>query len=126
MSKTKTGIADNSVQASVLLLNKLTFDDLWKCQIKRSLASWKAEYTGTVVQPFLNCFQDLLDRSKCKAIEGHPSLLFAHKTDIRKLSLDRPSMTSIVNTTRSSCAVDFEFKTGMVFWSDVMEEKIYK
>ena len=53
-------------------------------------------------------------------------LLFAHKTDIRKLSLDRPSMTPIVNNTRSSCAVDYDFKTGMVFWSDVMEEKIYK
>ena len=59
-------------------------------------------------------------------MEGHPSLLFAHKTDIRKLSLDRPSMTPIVNNTRSSCAVDYDFKTGMVFWSDVMEEKIYK
>jgi len=70
--------------------------------------------------------KDLHNKSQCKAMEGHPSLLFAHKTDIRKLSLDRPSMTSIVNNTRSSCAVDYDFKTGMVFWSDVMEEKIYK
>jgi len=70
--------------------------------------------------------KDPQDGTSCKAREGHPSLLFAHKTDIRKLSLDRPSMTPIVNNTRSSCAVDFNFKTGMVFWSDVMEEKIYK
>ena len=69
--------------------------------------------------------KDPQDKTKCKAEEGHPSLLFAHKTDIRKLSLDRHSMTSIVNTTRSSCAVDYDFKTGLVFWSDVMEEKIY-
>ena len=34
-------------------------------------------------------------------------------------------MTSIVNSTRSSCALDYVFKTGMIFWSDVMEEKIY-
>ena len=27
---------------------------------------------------------------------------------------------------RSSCAVDFHFKTGMVLWSDVREERIYK
>ena len=40
------------------------------------------------------------DPHKCKAREGHPSLLFAHKSDIRKLSLDRPSMTAIVNNTR--------------------------
>ena len=70
--------------------------------------------------------QDPKDRSRCKAREGQPSLLFAHKTDIRKLSLDRHSITPIVNNTRSSCAVDFYFKTGMVFWSDVVEEKIYK
>ena len=27
---------------------------------------------------------------------------------------------------RSSCAVDFHFKTGMVLWSDVREARIYK
>ena len=54
--------------------------------------------------------QDPVDATRCKAGEGHPSLLFAHKTDIRKLSLDRPSITAIVNNTRSACAVDFHFK----------------
>ena len=44
--------------------------------------------------------QDPHDSSQCKAREGHPSLLFAHKSDVRKLSLDRPSMTAIVNNTR--------------------------
>ena len=44
--------------------------------------------------------QDPHDASQCKAREGHPSLLFAHKSDVRKLSLDRPSMTAIVNNTR--------------------------
>ena len=69
--------------------------------------------------------QDPRAPDRCKATEGHPSLLFAHKTDIRKLSLDRPAMTPLVNNTRSSCALDFHFKTGMMFWSDVMEESIY-
>ena len=50
------------------------------------------------------CVQDYVvdphDAAQCKARDGHPSLLFAHKTDIRKLSLDRPSMTAIVNNTR--------------------------
>lgn len=34
-------------------------------------------------------------------------------------------MTAIVNSTRSSCGLDFHFKTGMVFWSDVTEEAIF-
>ena len=43
---------------------------------------------------------DPQDKSQCKPSEGHPSILFAHKSDVRKLSLDRPSMTAIVNNTR--------------------------
>ena len=38
----------------------------------------------------------------------------------------RFDLTTIVNGTRSSCAVDYVFKTGMVFWSDVMTQKLYK
>ncbi|XP_059098508.1 very low-density lipoprotein receptor-like isoform X2 [Tigriopus californicus] len=71
--------------------------------------------------------RDPMDKTRCRAAEGHPSLLFAHKSDIRKISLDRGgAMSSIVNETRSSCAVDYVFKTGMIFWSDVMTQKIYK
>ena len=85
---------------------------------------------STLSGPRCECVQgyeeDPGDSSQCKAREGHPSLIFAHKSDVRKLSLDRPSMTAIVNSTRSSCAVDYHFKTGMIFWSDIREEKIYK
>ena len=62
-----------------------------------------------------------------RAGEAHPSLLFAHKHDIRKVALNRNfDMVTIVNETRSSCAIDFDFRTGMIFWSDVMTQKIYK
>jgi len=63
---------------------------------------------------------------RCKARDGRPSLIFAHKTDMRKIHLDRLNMEPILNTsTRSSCALDYDFKSGTLFWSDVMEEKIY-
>ena len=42
------------------------------------------------------------------------------------ISLDRKMMTPVINSTRSACAVDYHFKTGKIFWSDVMEEKIYR
>lgn len=35
-------------------------------------------------------------------------------------------MTSIVNDTRSATALDYVFRTGMIFWSDVTEQRIYK
>ncbi|XP_019865728.1 very low-density lipoprotein receptor isoform X2 [Aethina tumida] len=70
--------------------------------------------------------RDPRDLTKCKAIEGHASLLFARKRDIRKISLDHHEMTSIVNETNSATALDFVFRTGMIFWSDVTDKKIYK
>lgn len=70
--------------------------------------------------------RDPRDRTRCKATEGHASLLFARRHDIRKISLDRREMTSIVNDTKSATALDFVFRTGMIFWSDVSEQKIFK
>ena len=77
--------------------------------------------------PDLQSLSRVLNEFIYRAIEGHASLLFAHKTDIRKIDLDRHnSMVSIVNDTRSSCAIDYNFRTGMIYWSDVMTQKIYK
>ncbi|XP_017052491.1 very low-density lipoprotein receptor isoform X1 [Drosophila ficusphila] len=68
----------------------------------------------------------LSNHTRCKASEGHASLLLARRHDIRKISLDRPEMTSIVNSTKSATALDFVFRTGMIFWSDVTTKSIYK
>ena len=70
--------------------------------------------------------RDPRDHTRCKAMEGHASLLFAHRHDIRKISLDHHEMTAIVNDTKSATALDFVFRTGMIFWSDVSDQKIYK
>lgn len=70
--------------------------------------------------------KDPRNHSRCKATEGHASLLFARRHDIRKISLDHNEMTLIVNSTKTATALDFVFRTGMIFWSDVSEQKIYK
>lgn len=70
--------------------------------------------------------RDPRNLTRCKAAEGHASLLFARRHDIRKVALDRQEMTSIVNDTKMATALDFVFRTGMIFWSDVSEKKIYK
>lgn len=70
--------------------------------------------------------RDPRHHNKCKATEGHASLLFARRHDIRKIALDHNEMTSIVNNTKSATALDYVFRTGMIFWSDVTEQKIYK
>ncbi|KAK4316707.1 hypothetical protein Pmani_012155 [Petrolisthes manimaculis] len=70
--------------------------------------------------------RDPNNHRRCKAMEGHASLLFAHFTDIRKISLDHQEITAIVNTTKGATALDFVFKTGMIFWTDVKDKCIYK
>lgn len=70
--------------------------------------------------------RDPNDHTRCKATEGHASLLFARRYDIRKISLDHHEMTAIVNDTKSATALDFVFRTGMIFWSDFTEQKIFK
>ncbi|CAL8076182.1 unnamed protein product [Orchesella dallaii] len=70
--------------------------------------------------------RDPKDHTRCKAVEGHASLLFALRHDIRKISLDHLKMTQIVESTRSACALDYMFRTGMIFWSDGHDGKIYK
>lgn len=70
--------------------------------------------------------RDPRDLTRCKAAEGHASLLFTRRHDIRKVSLDHHDITAIVNDTKSATALDFVFRTGMIFWSDVSDKKIYK
>lgn len=69
---------------------------------------------------------DPKNHTKCKAIEGHASLLLARRHDIRKISLDHLEMTAIINETKSATALDYVFRTGMLFWSDVDTSCIYK
>ncbi|XP_054083519.1 very low-density lipoprotein receptor isoform X5 [Zeugodacus cucurbitae] len=70
--------------------------------------------------------RDPRNHTRCKATEGHASLLLARRHDIRKIALDHMEMTSIVNSTKSATALDFVFRTGMIFWSDVSTQSIYK
>ncbi|XP_062126111.1 low-density lipoprotein receptor-like isoform X5 [Drosophila sulfurigaster albostrigata] len=70
--------------------------------------------------------KDPSNHTRCKATEGHASLLLARRHDIRKIALDHMEITSIVNNTKSATALDFVFRTGMIFWSDVTTQSIYK
>jgi hypothetical protein len=110
------------------LMGNTTCIDVDECTIPGTCSQVCSNLEGGYKCECLSGYmKDPHDSTKCRAIEGHASLLFAHKTDIRKIDLDRHnSMVSIVNDTRSSCAIDYNFRTGMIYWSDVMTQKIYK
>ncbi|XP_042882453.1 low-density lipoprotein receptor-like isoform X1 [Penaeus japonicus] len=110
-----------------MLINSTQCEDINEClepghcsQVCINLkGSYKCECVGGYAR-------DPHNPQRCKAMEGHASLLFAHFSDIRKISLDHQEITAIVNETRGSTALDFVFKTGMIFWTDALDKCIYK
>ncbi|XP_014488136.1 PREDICTED: very low-density lipoprotein receptor-like isoform X2 [Dinoponera quadriceps] len=109
------------------LIDNRTCDDINECLEPGSCSQFcqneKGSFKCSCATGYL---KDPRNLTRCKAAEGHASLLFARRHDIRKVALDRQEMTAIVNNTKMATALDFVFRTGMIFWSDISEKKIYK
>ncbi|CAH1393480.1 unnamed protein product [Nezara viridula] len=109
------------------LIDNFTCDDINECEDPGSCSHTCVNEKGTFKCECQEGYlRDPHDRTRCKATEGHASLLFTRRHDIRKISLDHHEMTAIVNDTKSATALDFVFRTGMIFWSDSSEKKIFK
>lgn len=101
--------------------------DINECKIEGSCSQICINEKGTYKCECENGYlRDPQDHTRCKAMEGHASLLFSMQHNIRKISLDHHEMSAIINSTKSATAIDFVFRTGMIFWGDVSEKKIYK
>ncbi|XP_024884773.1 very low-density lipoprotein receptor-like isoform X3 [Temnothorax curvispinosus] len=114
-------------RAGYRLIDNRTCDDIDECLEPGSCSQFcqneKGSFKCSCATGYL---KDPRNLTRCKAAEGHASLLFARRHDIRKVALDRQEMTAIVNNTKMATALDFVFRTGMIFWSDISEKKIYK
>lgn len=113
--------------AGYRLIDNRTCDDIDECLEPGSCSQFclneKGSFKCSCAPGYL---KDPRNHTRCKAAEGHASLLFTRRHDIRKVALDRLEMTNIVKDTKMAAALDFVFRTGMIFWSDSSERKIYK
>ncbi|XP_037092270.1 very low-density lipoprotein receptor-like isoform X2 [Pollicipes pollicipes] len=104
-----------------------TCDDIDECQTPGSCSQTCINEKGSFKCECIEGYKrDPADHTFCKAVEVHASLLLTHGRDIRKVGLYQREMTSIVNKTRSASSVDYEFRTGLVYWSDFSDQRIYK
>nr|XP_036674490.1 very low-density lipoprotein receptor isoform X4 [Drosophila suzukii] len=110
-----------------LSLDKRNCQDINECDVPgRCSQICINEIGGFKCECEAGYMRDPKNHTRCKASEGHASLLLARRHDIRKIALDHMEMTSIVNSTKAATALDFVFRTGMIFWSDVTTQSIYK
>ncbi|KAF5288914.1 hypothetical protein FQA39_LY03793 [Lamprigera yunnana] len=109
------------------LIDKRTCIDINECDIPGSCSQICINVEGTFKCECQDGYTpDPLDVTRCIAEVGGALLLFANRKDVRQISLDNQIMTSIVNSTKSATALDFVFKTKTIFWSDAIDQKIYK
>lgn len=64
------------------------------------------------------------DRRTCKAIGELGFLIFANRQDIRRLLFDSSDYTEMVPEQRGAIALDYDFESGYIFWTDVIDENI--
>ena len=47
-------------------------------------------------------------------------LVFANRRDIRRIQLDSTSHQTVIPRQRAAIAIDFDFDTGFIYWTDVV------
>ncbi|KAL1116301.1 hypothetical protein AAG570_005796, partial [Ranatra chinensis] len=82
---------------------------------------------NTIGSYVCGCFKGYIlrpDGKTCKALGAPPTLLFANRIDIRQVSLNNLQYTAILKGLHNAIALDYHYKKGFIFWSDVSMDMI--
>ncbi|XP_014091454.2 low-density lipoprotein receptor-related protein 4 [Bactrocera oleae] len=71
--------------------------------------------TGYVLRP---------DLRTCKALGGAMTLVVANRWDIRRVQLSNNRYSAVVKGLHNAIALDFHYRKGLLFWSDVSTDVI--
>ena len=63
----------------------------------------------------------------CPDLDPAPHyMILANRHDISRLDLNTKNHTFLNNGLKNTIGLDFHFRKGLIFWSDLIEDKIYR
>ncbi|XP_035237468.1 low-density lipoprotein receptor-related protein 1-like isoform X1 [Anguilla anguilla] len=75
-------------------------------------------YEGWALEP---------DRESCKSLDPFPPfIIFSNRHEIRRIDLYKGEFSVLVPGLRNTIALDFHLNQSSLYWTDVVEDKIYR
>ncbi|KAJ8369720.1 hypothetical protein SKAU_G00097480 [Synaphobranchus kaupii] len=75
-------------------------------------------YEGWALEP---------DRESCKSLDPFPPfIIFSNRHEIRRIDLYKGDFSVLVPGLRNTIALDFHLNQSSLYWTDVVEDKIYR
>ncbi|XP_071495091.1 low-density lipoprotein receptor-related protein 1-like [Diadema antillarum] len=67
------------------------------------------------------------DRWSCKSnVSASPYVIFSNRNQLRRINLDSGEYNVLVFGLHNSIAVDFHYMNSTIYWTDVVDDKIYR
>ncbi|XP_029644139.1 very low-density lipoprotein receptor isoform X1 [Octopus sinensis] len=107
------------------LVGNSTCQDVDECEIFGTCSQLCENHVGSYK---CSCLQgyELHDRNSCKTVGPRPWLIVSNKADVRKLQLGTHKYKLIHSKSDNAIALDFDYAEGMVYWTDITQEKILR
>ncbi|XP_058794698.1 low-density lipoprotein receptor-related protein 4-like isoform X2 [Phymastichus coffea] len=110
----------------ILAKDNITCEDINECEFKKDQVCSQI-CTNTKGSFVCSCGKGYTlrpDGRSCKAIGANPTLLLANRVDIRQVSISGPKYSPILKGLQNAIALDYHYKKGLIFWSDVSMDVI--
>ncbi|XP_063064253.1 low-density lipoprotein receptor-related protein 1 isoform X3 [Engraulis encrasicolus] len=67
------------------------------------------------------------DKESCYSLDPFkPFIIFSNRHEIRRIDLHKGEFSVLVPGLRNTIALDFDYKESQLYWTDVVEDKIYR
>ncbi|KNC20826.1 hypothetical protein FF38_11235 [Lucilia cuprina] len=106
--------------------NKKNCTDIDECQyLTNPVCSQKCQNThGSFICSCESGYVLRPDLRTCKALGGAMTLLVANRWDIRRVTLRNNRYAAVVKGLHNAIALDYHYKKGLLFWSDISTDVI--